>query len=74
MHHDIMFNIETKKAVVNSKKPHSMPTQGQSECEKVNPNYSKEAKGKGKKRNKAVANVCATRATAATTVASAAQL
>lgn len=35
MHHDIMFNIETKKTSKTTN--HNMQTQGQSECENIIP-------------------------------------
>jgi hypothetical protein len=52
MHHDIMFNIETKKAVVNSKKPRSMQMQGKSECEKSIQTTAKKQKVRGRKETK----------------------
>lgn len=65
MHHDIMFNIETKKTSKTTN--HNMQTQGQSECENIIPTETtEEAKSvEERKTNKAVGTVCATRATAA---------
>jgi len=64
MHHDIMFNIETKKPV----KPQTTACKrkGKANAKTLSPlKQQKKPKAWKKKKNKAVATVCATRATAA---------
>ena len=67
MHHDIMFNIEPKKPV----KPQTTACRRKGKANaKIIPTKAKEeAKSvEERKRNKAVATVCATRATAAAAI------
>jgi len=51
MHHDIMFNIETKKTSKTTN--HNMQTQGQSECENIIPTETTEEAKKAWKKEKA---------------------